>query len=237
MIARRHPLAALLSVPLWTMLLAASVSAGCAGTPATRPPAAAHGTPQGLVPPGPRPANEGAALQPIGVVHTPYTDNAPYQPVPDAPGSFRLVVAPKYADGLKKLESFRYIYVLFLMDRVRGEPKMVIHPPWAPEGTRVGVFASRSPRRPSPIGLSIVRVLKVQGNVVTTSGLDAFDGSPLLDIKPYLSPLDTRCDANAGWVDELPDDEHLRLHLQGIPHDDAPPATAQPPAHTPTHAD
>lgn len=159
-------------------------------------------------------------MQPIGTIHTPYADAAPHQPVPDdTSGSFSLVLEPRYAEGLAELESFRYIYVLFYMDRVSSEPRMTIHPPWAPEGVSVGVFASRAPNRPNRIGLSIVEVLRVEDNVVHTSGLDAFDGTPLLDVKPYIKGLDTRADADLGWVEDLPDAAHLQLHMAGVPHD------------------
>ena len=95
---------------------------------------------------------------------------------------------------------------------------MDVSPPWA-NGLRVGLFASRSPLRPNPIGLSVVRVKGIENNRVYTSGLDVFDGTPLLDIKPYINDLDSKCDANNGWVQNMNEDEHLALHIQGIPHD------------------
>ncbi|MBN2799733.1 MAG: tRNA (N6-threonylcarbamoyladenosine(37)-N6)-methyltransferase TrmO [Deltaproteobacteria bacterium] len=158
------------------------------------------------------------SLQPIGTIHTPYTRGAPYQPQPDAVGAFSLELDPRYAAGLRGVERFRYLYVLFLADRALP-PEMLVRPPWA-EGVEVGLFATRSPDRPSPIGLSVVRVLRVEGNVVHTSGLDALDGTPLLDIKPYIAGLDVKPDANLGWVGDLPDQAHLTLHLLGIPHDE-----------------
>jgi tRNA-Thr(GGU) m(6)t(6)A37 methyltransferase TsaA len=83
----------------------------------------------------------------------------------------------------------------------------------------VGVFASRSPTRPNPIGLSVVRIKRIEGNVIHVSGLDVFDGTPLLDIKPYIDELDVKKDANLGWVGDMDDPEHLALHIQGVPHD------------------
>ena len=94
---------------------------------------------------------------------------------------------------------------------------MIVSPPWA-EGKRVGVFSSRSPLRPNPIGLSVVRVKSIVENRIYTSGLDVFDGTPLLDIKPYIKDLDSKTDANYGWVEEMDDMEHLVLHIKGIPH-------------------
>lgn len=195
---------------------------------------------------------EPIVFRPIGVIRSPYLADAPYQPLEQDSGDFRLVLEPEYAAGLKDLEKFRYIYVLYYLHRPRALTKkgaaktlsaqeeaplgkslpledsgrsvpengqeLLATPPWA-GGLTVGVFASRSPRRPNPIGLSIVRVLGVQGNEVITSGLDAFDGTPLLDIKPYVKDLDSKADANYGWVEDLEDREHLTLHIRGIPHD------------------
>jgi tRNA-Thr(GGU) m(6)t(6)A37 methyltransferase TsaA len=95
---------------------------------------------------------------------------------------------------------------------------MMVSPPWA-DGKKVGVFASRSPVRPNPIGLSVVRIKNIVENRIYTSGLDAFDGTPLLDIKPYIKDLDSKSDANYGWIEEMDDMEHLILHIKGIPHD------------------
>ena len=158
------------------------------------------------------------SFQFIGTIRTPYLDSAPYQPVDSDDQEFYLELEPEYTAGLKDLDSFTYIYVLYFIDRLNTAPKMEVSPPWI-AGQQVGLFASRSPVRPNPIGLSVVRVKKVIGNRVYTSGLDVFDGTPLLDIKPYINDLDSKCDANNGWVQTLDEDEHMALHIQGIPHD------------------
>jgi tRNA-Thr(GGU) m(6)t(6)A37 methyltransferase TsaA len=167
---------------------------------------------------------EAISFQPIGVIRTPYKgDRAPYQALERDEGEARLVLDPEYEPGLKELDKFKYIYVLYYMDRAhrdvspKGLKDMIAHPPWA-GGKGVGLFASRSPHRPNAIGLSIVRVREIKGNVVVTSLLDAFDRTPLLDIKPYLAELDAKDDANYGWLDENGRD-HLMLHIRGIPHD------------------
>jgi len=157
-------------------------------------------------------------LQTIGIIRTPYLDSAPYQPVDTDTQEFYLQLEPEYTAGLKDLDSFNYIYVLYHIDRLKDTPEMAVSPPWA-GGKEIGLFASRSPLRPNPIGLSVVRVTKVSGNRVYTSGLDVFDNTPLLDIKPYINDLDSKCDANNGWVQMMDEDEHLALHIQGIPHD------------------
>ena len=122
------------------------------------------------------------------------------------------------ANNLYTLKKFNYIYLIFFADRITREPEMLVSPPWA-KGKRVGVFASRSPVRPNPVGLSIVRIKNIVGNKVYTSGLDVFDKTPLLDIKPYIRDLDNKDSANYGWIEEMDDMAHLSLHIKGIPHD------------------
>jgi len=156
-------------------------------------------------------------LHSIGVIHTPYTRTAPYQPVVDDDGDFQVRLFNPYAEGLICLERFRYVYLLYHIHKVEAEPEMVMNPPWVPN-TRVGIFASRSPLRPNRIGLSIVRLKRIEGNLIHTSGLDVFDGTPLLDIKPYIQDLDVKTDANYGWLDDIEDRDHLMLHIKGIPH-------------------
>jgi len=157
-------------------------------------------------------------LNQIGIIRTPYTETAPYQPVEEDEGDFRIILDPQHIDGLKRLEDFRYIYVLYYIDRVKGESSVIVNPPWTGD-MEVGTFASRSPVRPNPIGLSIVIVKKIVNNEIFTSGLDVFDGTPLLDIKPYIKDLDSKSDANYGWIEEINDFDHLLLHIKGIPHD------------------
>jgi tRNA-Thr(GGU) m(6)t(6)A37 methyltransferase TsaA len=154
----------------------------------------------------------------IGIIRTPYTDNAPYQPVVDDKGDFKLVIDQKFANGLKLIETFKYIYVIYALDKISIQTKeLTLRPPWAPQ-MEIGVFASRSPNRPNPIGLSIVKILKIINNTIYISGIDAFDGSPIIDIKPYLNKLDAKPDANYGWVSETGDENHLALHIKGVPH-------------------
>jgi tRNA-Thr(GGU) m(6)t(6)A37 methyltransferase TsaA len=167
-----------------------------------------------------RPDERGAdyPLRSIGVIRTPYVDHAPYQPVTEDEGEFRICVDPVYADGLKDLDRFRYIYVIYFVHRVRRKVSMSVSPHWTP-GSKVGLFASRSPVRPNRLGLSVVQLRRISGNEIFTSGLDVFDGTPLLDIKPYIQELDSKSDANFGWLEDFDDREHLMLHIKGIPHD------------------
>ncbi|MBN1654954.1 MAG: tRNA (N6-threonylcarbamoyladenosine(37)-N6)-methyltransferase TrmO [Deltaproteobacteria bacterium] len=156
-------------------------------------------------------------LKAIGVIHTPYTTSAPYQPLSDDEGDFRIVIDPRYESGLDRLSAFRYIYVLYFVHRAVRDTAMLVSPPWA-GGAKLGVFASRSPVRPNRIGLSVVQVKRIERNIIITTGLDAFDGTPVLDIKPYIKDLDSKSDANYGWIEGLDDFEHLLMHIKGTPH-------------------
>lgn len=140
-------------------------------------------------------------FEPIGVIRTPYQESAPRQADAAAAGDFRIIVDECCRQGLNQLERFRYLYVFFHIDRLDRAVSMMVSPPMA-EGRQVGLFASRSPVRPNPIGLSIVRIKKIEGTVIHTTGIDALDGTPLLDIKPYIRHLDVKLDANDGWLDD-----------------------------------
>ncbi len=157
--------------------------------------------------------------EPIGVLRTPYGERAPNQPVDREveEGRFRLELREELAEGLAQLDRFSYLYVLFALDRVDGTPAMRVKPPWA-GGKEVGLFASRSPGRPNPIGLSVVRLLRVHGATIHLGPIDALDGSPVLDVKPYFARLDAKEDANLGWVEDLDDPVHQMDHLTGRPH-------------------
>ncbi len=139
-------------------------------------------------------------FHPIGRVRTPYTTvgDPPHQPDPSAPGKFYIELNPDLTDGLYKLETFAYIHVFFYLDRPDKPVTLHVKPPKA-GGIEVGLFASRSPRRPNPIGLSTVRLKSITGSRLDISGIDVLDKTPLLDIKPYIKRLDIKEDADNGW--------------------------------------
>ncbi|MBD3369482.1 tRNA (N6-threonylcarbamoyladenosine(37)-N6)-methyltransferase TrmO [Candidatus Fermentibacteria bacterium] len=138
-------------------------------------------------------------FEPIGAVHTPYSEKAPRQPMEDdESGEFLIELFPLYRGALRLIDRFRYVYVLFYMDRT-GYRGNAAHPPGL-KGGSVGLFASRSPHRPNAIGLDVARIIEVVDDLrLRTSGLSALDGSPLLDLKPY-TPGDVKPDANPGWI-------------------------------------
>jgi tRNA-Thr(GGU) m(6)t(6)A37 methyltransferase TsaA len=135
----------------------------------------------------------------IGVIHSPYTPEkkAPRQGAlaPDVEST--IVVDSEYEAGLQDIESFSHIIVYYVFDRSSGWNRKV-KTPW--EEKKHGVFATRSPRRPNPIGMTVVKLVKREGATLHVLGLDAFDGTPLLDLKPYIPKFDRIEDAGGGWL-------------------------------------
>lgn len=133
----------------------------------------------------------GIHYQPIGVMHTNYTPEtgAPRQGilVPDSSGIIEIF--PEYRAALTTLDLFEYIIVIYHFDRVETwDP--IVKPPASDHRYKFGLFATRSPRRPNPIGFSVIRLNKIESGKLYVSGIDAFDGTPVLDIKPYLPSID-----------------------------------------------
>jgi len=121
-------------------------------------------------------------ISPIGVVETEATGDE----VRDKGRVSRIVLCSGLEEALCRIEGFSHIYVLFWMDRVPGEDKpLKVYPRGRRDMPQVGVLATRSRRRPNSVGLTLVELLSVDGNVLSVRGLDAFAGTPVLDIKPY----------------------------------------------------
>jgi tRNA-Thr(GGU) m(6)t(6)A37 methyltransferase TsaA len=137
---------------------------------------------------------------PIGIIRTPFEEDAPFMDYEDSEGEFYVDLNEAYTDGLHLLEELNYCYIIFHIHKQRKEPRLRIHPPRG-GGKEVGLFATRSPNRFNPIGLTIAKIKKIEENRIYTSGLDILDGSPLLDIKPYIRDFDMKEDANLGWID------------------------------------
>jgi len=163
--------------------------------------------------------SDSISFRPIGHIRSPYRDWAPYQPVERETeiGRFRVHVNEEYSEGLRDLERFAYVILFYYLDGAESKVGLTVNPPWTKK--EVGLFASRSPNRPNPIGMSIVRIHRIEGNVIHTWPIDVFDKTPLLDIKPYVASLDGKTDANDGWIEGLEGKEHLLQHVRGIPHD------------------
>jgi len=97
----------------------------------------------------------------------------------------KIVVGKEYVEGLNGVEAWSHLYVIFWMHGISDEKKTLVCPPSEPDVPSVGIFATRAPIRPNPIGLTLVELVKHDGNVLLVKGLDALDGTPVLDIKPY----------------------------------------------------
>ena len=98
----------------------------------------------------------------------------------------KIVIDRKFAGGLKGLEDYSHLYVLFLLDEApKWSGALMVHPRGRTDVKKMGVFATRSPHRPNPIALTLVKLLSKKGRTLTVKGLDAYDGTPILDLKPY----------------------------------------------------
>jgi tRNA-Thr(GGU) m(6)t(6)A37 methyltransferase TsaA len=154
-------------------------------------------------------------LRPIGIVHSPFVDRlaAPRQPgKSEAVGRIELFPQSGIEHALEDLASFRVIWVLFWFHKnLRWRPK--VRPPRSRE--RRGVFATRSPYRPNPIGLSAVELLGIEGRVLTIKNVDMLDGTPVLDIKPYVPYTDALTEGSSGWLEhaERADDPGPRYRV------------------------
>lgn len=135
----------------------------------------------------------------IGILHTPFNDPAdmPIQPTSRASRPGVAVIDADYTAGLKDLSGFSHIYLLYHFHRVSSVQLSVV--PFLDRIAR-GVFATRAPTRPNPIGLSIVRLDHIAGNELHLLDVDMLDGTPLLDIKPYVPAFDERQDVRIGWL-------------------------------------
>ena len=115
-----------------------------------------------------------------------------------------IVLDGSLAEGLDGLDEFSHITVIYWMHQPPGPVPIKFHPGHKEELPLVGIFASRAPRRPNPVAKTIIRVLQRQGNVLTVKGLDAVDGTPVIDIMPYMPESDSVDDAKVpSWVIEL----------------------------------
>jgi tRNA-Thr(GGU) m(6)t(6)A37 methyltransferase TsaA len=139
--------------------------------------------------------------QPIGFIHSPYHHTSAIPKGPgakhDAEGAIELL--REYEAGLTDIEGFSHLYVIWEFDRSNGFD-LIAHPP-TDGGRPHGVFSTRSPRRPNPIGLTVLELLGRDGALLRVRGVDMLDGTPVLDIKPYLSSVPVE-KLKRGWMPE-----------------------------------
>jgi tRNA-Thr(GGU) m(6)t(6)A37 methyltransferase TsaA len=136
-------------------------------------------------------------LKPIGLIHSPFTDKSqtPIQPS-RSQATGQVEVYPEFAEGLQDIEGFSHLILLYVFHCSSGYTLRVM--PFLDDQWR-GLFATRHPCRPNPVGLSVVRLLVRRGNLLDIEGVDVLDTTPLLDIKPYVPEFDVRTNVCTGW--------------------------------------
>jgi len=142
------------------------------------------------------------ALRPIGTLHTPWRNIAECPRNGRQPNPAPLctaVVLPEFLEGLRSIEGFSHLILLYWLDPVKP-PELTFTPPFDTQSR--GIFSTRSPRRPNPIGLSVVVFDGMDGDTLRVRYLDCIDGTPLLDIKPYLNSTDCEPDSSMGWLEQ-----------------------------------
>ena len=140
-------------------------------------------------------------LKSIGIIHSPYKTRK------EAPPQGRLrpeviseiKIFKEHDEGLKDIENFSHLIVLYYLHK-SDKYEYLVKTPW--DTKLYGLFTTRSPDRPNPIGFSVVNLIEKKGNNLKVKGLDAIDGTPLLDIKPYIPINDSEEDARIGWLDD-----------------------------------
>jgi tRNA-Thr(GGU) m(6)t(6)A37 methyltransferase TsaA len=153
----------------------------------------------------PSPSNEEPMntirLRPIGVVHTPFKEpkGTPIQPAMADGARGTVTVFEEFQDGLKDLEGFERIWLICWF-HLAPKARLLVTP--FLDDRQHGVFATRAPARPNPIGISSVRLLRIDGNILTVADVDIVDGTPLLDIKPYAPAFDCYKVKRSGWLDK-----------------------------------
>jgi tRNA (adenine37-N6)-methyltransferase len=139
--------------------------------------------------------------QPIGIIHTPFENigGMPIQPHGAATTEGVIELEPDLLPGLIDIEGFSHLILIYHLHKVKGHKLYVV--PFMDDKPH-GIFATRAPVRPNPIGMSIVKLLKVEENLIYFEGADMLDSTPLLDIKPFFTQFDNRPEAVSGWLSE-----------------------------------
>lgn len=138
-------------------------------------------------------------LVPIGVLRTPFhtIQDMPIQPSGAKDAIGELILSQKFVPGLKDLDGFSHIVLIYFFHHVNKTQLTVI--PFLDHETR-GIFATRAPKRPNPIGLSIVRLISIENNILTLADVDMLDGTPVIDIKPFVPAFDQPDKVEIGWL-------------------------------------
>ena len=150
----------------------------------------------------------------IGVVRSEHVaaEQTPIQPAYAKGCKGRAEVFPEFAAGLRDLEGFSHVYLIYHFHQA-GPAKLLVKP--FLQDVERGIFATRAPCRPNAIGLSVVELVRREGNVLHLGGVDILDGTPLLDIKPYTAKFDRFETSRNGWQDEVDDETARRRGRRG----------------------
>jgi len=143
-------------------------------------------------------------INPIGIIHTPHKDvkNMPIQPIA-AEGIYGTIeLLSEFVDGLKDIEGFSHLTLIYQFHKIDGYKLRAI--PFM-DTEEHGIFASKAPKRPNAIGISTVKLIKVEGNILHIEQVDMLDGTPLIDIKPFYPRYDNRFDVKIGWLEKSKD--------------------------------
>ena len=141
-------------------------------------------------------------MTPIGTIHTPFPEpeGMPIQPAGAIGIEGTVEILEKYQEGLKDLGGFSHIVLIYAFHRSEGFNLHVV--PFMDTEPR-GLFATRAPRRPNPIGISVVELDRIEGGTLLIRNVDMLDGTPLLDIKPYVPEFDSHTTARTGWLEHV----------------------------------
>lgn len=145
-------------------------------------------------------------FQSIGVIHSPHQNlsEIPIQPVYSKEIEGMVIINEAYMEGLSELDQFSHIFLFYYFHESK-KMKLRLKPYLSDQ--EKGVFATRAPYRVNKLGMSLVRLIKIEKNILYVKNLDILDGTPLLDIKPYIARFDSREDVQSGWQDEISEEE------------------------------
>ncbi len=151
--------------------------------------------------------------RPIGLIHTPFKslEQMPIQPASEASGPGTVEVFPEFAEGLKDLQGFSHIYLLYHFHKA-GTSRLTVTP--FLDSQPRGIFATRAPSRPNPLGISLVKLVRIESNYLYVERVDVLDETPLLDIKPYVPQFEDAGDVRIGWL------EHVKSRIRDQRSDD-----------------
>jgi tRNA-Thr(GGU) m(6)t(6)A37 methyltransferase TsaA len=138
----------------------------------------------------------------IGTIHSPFKElsGMPIQPAGESSAPGTVEILPEFTLGLKDLEGFSHLILLYHLHKSHRVALTVT--PFL-DSQPHGIFATRAPHRPNPIGLSVVKLVKVEGSLIYVDNLDILDGTPLLDIKPYVPEFDSQPEIRLGWLESV----------------------------------